>query len=94
VADAHDHLDAVADLFLDEEFGGLLGEAGLGEAVPDRGDGVGGRLRGADAEGDAADVAFVDGGGDLDRDRAAEFGLAAAASAGVRTSRDRAVGMP
>ena len=36
---------------------------------------VGCGLRGVDAEGDAADVALVDGRGDLDRDRAAQFGL-------------------
>jgi hypothetical protein len=75
VAHTNDHFHAVAYLLLDQEFGGVPGDASLGQAGADRGHRVGCRLRAVDAEGDAADVALVDGCGDLDHDRPAQFRL-------------------
>ena len=75
MAHADDHFHAVAYLFLDEELRGVLGDAGVGQGGADGGHRVGCGLRAVDAEGDAADVAFVDGRGDFDCDRPAELGL-------------------
>ena len=75
VGHADDHFHAVADLLLDEEFRGVLGDAGFGQDGADGGHRVGCGLRAVDAESDAADVAFVDGRSDFDCDRPAELGL-------------------